>query len=211
MPRQQMPRQHIFRPLAPCLSRSVPACLLVCLALCLAACTFTPQAAIAARDDTAALAERAARTAEQLAAAAAALPPDDPQRARLEADAAAWRTRATTLASLRDHADAVLAEAADPTDPLTRGVSALSTFLPPPLGPPLVLGAALAATFLRARQLKKGAASIARSLEQAMNNDDALRTLITKHADTLRSIQTPTAKRIVDESTNNTRMLTLPI
>jgi hypothetical protein len=98
-----------------------------------------------------------------------------------------------------------------PTDGLTHAARGLGAFLPEPLRLPLVLGAALGATLLRSGQLKKGAVSIARSIEKAKQTDEALREAIARNAGTIRTIQTPTARRLVDLAQSGNPRVLMPI
>lgn len=95
-------------------------------------------------------------------------------------------------------ADLVIAEATNPTDSLTRAANALSPWIPAPAQGPMVLGAALIATLFRSRNLKNSAASIIQSIEHTMNRDPEFKQLFNQHADTIRTIQTPGARKLID-------------
>jgi hypothetical protein len=166
---------------------------------------------IAQRDRAAALQADLAARVESLDQAAAALPAGSPERAEFEAQARAAEAQRAALEAILVRADQVLAEADDPTHPVTRTAQTVAGWLPEPVRSPVLLGAALLATVLRARQLKKGASSIARSIEKAMANDPTMKEALVRNAATIRSIQTPTAQRIVDEATKPGRTLSLPI
>jgi hypothetical protein len=90
-------------------------------------------------------------------------------------------------------------------------VGELAPLLPAPWRAPLLLGAALFVSLARARRLKRGAASIARSIGKAMDADPALREAMARNAALIRSVQTETASRIIDESDSARRMIRLPI
>lgn len=178
----------------------------------LPACSgFTPEDARAFRDQAAEIrGDLADRTAE-LAARREALPVGSPERAELGAAIDAAAAKAAALDAALARFDLVLDEAEHPSDGLTVAAEGLGTLLPEPIRLPLVLAGALAATLLRAHQLKKGAGSIARSLDAAMREDPDLRSAVARNANTLRAIQTPAAARIVDEQTKPAAMIRLPI
>jgi hypothetical protein len=138
----------------------------------------------------------------------AALPPNDPLRADGEAALAVTKARAAAIDAAILELDQVIKEAKNPSDPL---VSVTAPLLPEPLRSPYLLGAALLATLARAVQLKRGMASIAKSLEKAMEEDDQLRAGMKRSAGTLRSIQTRTAQKIVNQATGRGPVLALPI
>ena len=140
-----------------------------------------------------------------------AMQPDDPRRGGIQAELSSATAQLAAVDAAVAHADLIEAEAEHPTDPISRLVGAVAPWLPEPVRTPLALTAALVATAVRARQLKKGAASIAASIRRVMLDDPQLADSLGKHAATLRSIQTPTAARIVDELDPARRMLRLPI
>lgn len=90
-------------------------------------------------------------------------------------------------------------------------VGTLAALLPEPVRLPVALGTALVLSLARARQLKQAAASIAKSVDLAARADPDLRDRLEASATTLRSAQTPTAGRIVDEATGTKPMLKLPV
>ena len=89
-----------------------------------------------------------------------------------------------------------------PVDPLKQGLRAhgVSSWVPAPIQGPLVLGAALIATLARSRQLKESSKSIVNSIAHVLERDEQFRSIFQSHADTIRSIQTPGARRIVDRT-----------
>lgn len=97
------------------------------------------------------------------------------------------------------HADMVLNEAQNPSDGLTRIAGQVVPFVPAPVQGPLLLGAALLATIARSQQLKAGTRSIIKSIQHAVNNDEAFGAAFRVNADTIRTIQTPLARRMVDK------------
>lgn len=139
------------------------------------------------------------------------LPPDDPALAAARAHAATLAAQRQSLDAAIAHADAVLTEANTPTDSLSRVLTELAPALPEPARSPVVLGGALLVALLRARQLKLGLASVAQGIDKAMRADPAFRASFQNHADTFRAIQTPVARRVVDESTRQGFMLRLPL
>ena len=132
-----------------------------------------------------------------------ALPDGSPQGAQIDAAIALARTKVRALETGIAHADLVLDEARRPTDGLTRLAEGLSGWVPAPAQGPLVLGAALIATLVRSRQLKQGAASIIRSIEHVRNRDEQFNDLFGRHADAIRTIQTPAARKLVDRTVAN--------
>lgn len=99
----------------------------------------------------------------------------------------------------------------DPAGTLEDGAALLAPLVPPGAQLPLVLGAGFVASLWRAARLKRSAASIAEGLEKAMAGDDSLREGMKRNAATLRSVQTPTARRIVDEVQRVRPMMRLPV
>ncbi|MCL4221552.1 MAG: hypothetical protein KJZ65_09285 [Phycisphaerales bacterium] len=107
--------------------------------------------------------------------------------------------------------DRVLETEQSPDGIVQQIVSETAPLLPEPLRSPALLVGALVAAVFRASQLKRAAGSIAVSIAKAAEKDEQFRSAIQRHADTLRSVQTPTAKRIVDERTHEGFMLRLPV
>lgn len=148
-----------------------------------------------------------------LLASAGALPPGDPGRSRIEALAAERAGQAGATASAIERLDALLAsaEAGDGAGTIEGGVGAVLPFLPAGAQLPVLLAGGLAASLWRATRLKQSAVSIAEGLEKAMRDDDQLREGVKRNAGVLRAVQTPTAKRIVDEVTKDKAMVRLPV
>lgn len=120
------------------------------------------------------------------------------------------RARLGALDAALAHADRVIDEMERPTDGITQGVGALAPFLPPGTQGPALLGAALIATLLRARQVRTGADSIVASIQSAMK-DPEFKQAFERQAGTIRSIQTPAARRIVDRATGKPAPLRSPL
>jgi hypothetical protein len=99
-------------------------------------------------------------------------------------------------------ADLVIEEATNPSDSLTQAAHSLSSWIPAPAQGPLVLGAALVATILRSRNLKNSAQSIIQSIEHTLNRDPEFKELFANHSDTIRTIQTPSARKLIDSTVN---------
>jgi hypothetical protein len=138
-----------------------------------------------------------------------------PERARFEgliaersAQAEAFERAIGRLDEARARA---IAAGDDPAGTLEEGAAWLAPLVPPGAQLPLLLGAGLAASVWRAVRLKQSAASIAEGLEKAMRGDEALREGVQRNAATIRSVQTKTAQRIVDEVQKNKVMVRLPI
>lgn len=191
--------------------RALPVCLGITCVFALPACGISADDLAATRDRAAALERTLATNADTLRAAADGLPSTDPALAALARQAADAQAARDLLARAVTQADAVLTEAANPTDGLTTAATAASALVPEPYRLPLVLTGALAATVLRSIQLKRAGASIAKSIDTAMRDDPELRHRLRSKAETLRGIQTPTARRIVDETTKPAPMLRLPV
>lgn len=126
--------------------------------------------------------------------------PDSSQQAGL-IDAAIARARAkiSMLDAAIVHADMVLEETENPTDGLTGITERLISFIPAPAQGPLLLGAALITTLVRSQQLKAGSRSIIQSIQHAVSNDESFHAAFKANADTIRTIQTPLARRMVDK------------
>jgi len=165
----------------------------------------------AARDDARELHARLDARADQLELNAGGAPEGSPARSQEEAFAASVRAQADGVGAAVTQLDAIIRETNSPTEPLSRAVTELSMMLPEPARSPIVLGGAILALLLRARQLKTALHSVAKSMDKAMEQDEAFRARFRANADTFRTIQTPAAKRIVDEATREGFMMRLPI
>jgi hypothetical protein len=136
---------------------------------------------------------------------------DDPLRQQAAAQLAASRASRTAVDAAVQQVDLVLNEAKNPTDPISAGVGAMAPFLPEPSRTPLVLGGALLVTLMRARQMKTALVSVAKGLDKAMQTDEAFKARFQANAPLFRSVQTPAAKRVVDEATSDGFMVRLPV
>lgn len=146
---------------------------------------------------------------------------EEMRKAGVEPDSPGMRDAAAVLAQMEAHAqvlgaavgelDALIAEASQPTHPISEGVELISRSLPEPLRSPLVLGGALLAMAVRANRLRAALASVAQSIEKVKQNDEQFRRSFKENASTIRSIQTPTARSIVDAATSQGFTLSLPL
>lgn len=75
----------------------------------------------------------------------------------------------------------------------------LMDLVPGPWKVAAVLTVGLATSLVRSRQLREAASSIARSIDRALEEDAKLAERFRQHANTLRTIQTPLARKIVDQ------------
>lgn len=122
-------------------------------------------------------------------------------------DAAISRTRAKiqTINAAVSQADLVIQEATNPQSALTQTVDAISPWIPAPAQGPVILGAALLATLVRSRNLKNSATSIIQSIEHTMNRDPVFKDVFAQNADTIRTIQTPGARKLIDSTVQRSR------
>jgi len=130
----------------------------------------------------------------------AALDPDSPEARQLDADISLLDAKRAALSAAIARANLVLEEAHNPSDSLTVLARGVSSWVPAPVQGPLVLGAALLASLARSRKLKQSSASIVDSIAHVLERDEAFRSLFDAHADTVRSIQTPVARKLVDQT-----------
>jgi hypothetical protein len=136
---------------------------------------------------------------------------DDPIRQKAAAELEGSRASRAAVDAAVKQVDLVLNEAKNPGDPISVGVGALAPFLPEPSRTPLVLGGALLVTLLRARQTKTALVSVAKGLDKAMQTDEAFKQRFEANAGLFRAVQTPAAKRVVDEATTDGFMVRLPV
>tara|TARA_R110000868_G_scaffold119469_2_gene316818 strand:- start:103404 stop:103982 length:579 start_codon:yes stop_codon:yes gene_type:complete len=127
------------------------------------------------------------------------IPDDSAQRDSIDALIAQVNAKLAVVSAAVIHADQVIEGATNPSDPLTIAADAVSPWVPAPVQAPLVLGAALIATMLRSRSLTSGARSIVESINHVMKRDESFKVAFAANADTIRTIQTPTARKIVDK------------
>ena len=173
--------------------------LIVCGAFCAGGCVDLPRVE-AFRSDAAKLSRDWAGQTAAWERKLAAMPADDPMRPDAEAALARARAKEAAADAAVRQVDLVVSRAKNPDDPLGQSVGMLSPLLPEPVRWPLALGAALVASVVRARQLKDGMVSIATGLDRAMTDDPDFAAKFRQHATTFRSIQTPVAKRVIDQT-----------
>lgn len=161
--------------------------------------------------------QRAAQYESELAATRDAL--EEAQRLGLEAEArrlqqaadgfeAQLATATATAAAAQeavDIANQALADAAT-TEGLFEQVPLLN-LLPPPYREGAAMVTALALGFWRSRKLRGAATSIIASIEQIRKDDPEADALLKRHAPTLRSTQTDTARKLVDDVQTKRRPL----
>ena len=163
-----------------------------------AGCTTTDEA-IEARSRAVAARDTLAAHTLDLESRLADLPASDPARPDLEAQLQRSRTAAATLSQGIALIDATLAGTSH--SPEAELVDAFDDLLPPAWRAPLLLGGVGLGLFLRSRQLRQGITTIAQGIEVAKREDPAFLEAFQRHANTFRSIQSPTARRVVDEIT----------
>jgi len=139
------------------------------------------------------------------------LPEVDVRREALIRDIEEGRVSLDAVDAAIRQIDLVVSEAVSPTDSLTIGLRAIQEALPEPLRAPLLLGVALLVTIIRAGRLKAALVSVVKSIEKAKQTDESFQERFRAHAPTFRSVQTPTARRIVDETTKDTLILRFPV
>jgi hypothetical protein len=153
------------------------------------------------RDQAAAVRDRSHADSDAWSRRLASMKADAPARADAEAALARSRAQEAAADAATKQVDLVMNGAAQPQDTLGQTVGAVSPLLPEPIRLPLALGAALIASLVRSAQLKQGMASIATGLNKAMEEDEQFKAGFRRHANTFRSIQTPLAKKVVDQTT----------
>ncbi len=189
--------------------------LFLCLTLCLG--LTLPLSGCVDSAQLAALREQAVAVRSELATEVHRLETDaqvqsDPVLAEASGQAAtALAERLSEIDQAIAALDRVLAAEQSPDALIQQIAGEAVPLLPEPLRSPALLVGALLASLFRASQLKRAAGSIAISIAKAAEKDEQFRSAIQRHADTLRSVQTPTAKRIVDERLHEGFMLRLPV
>lgn len=128
------------------------------------------------------------------------LEPGSPEAIAIDTEIKLAQAKQAALDAAIAQANQVLDEAQHPSDALTQIAHGISSWVPAPAQGPLVLGAALIATLTRSRQLKQSSMSIINSISHVLERDEQFKSLFEQHADTIRSIQTPTARKLVDQT-----------
>lgn len=152
------------------------------------------------RDNAAHLRDDLKGQSQALEQKLAGLAPDDPARRDVEAALARAKAKEAAADAAVKQVDLVVSQTAHPDTPLGQAIDWATPWLPEPVRVPLALGAALAASLARASQLKKGMTSIADGLNKAMQDDPEFKAQFKRHANTFRAIQTPTARKVVDQT-----------
>ncbi|MEM0983660.1 MAG: hypothetical protein AAGI17_06915 [Planctomycetota bacterium] len=147
---------------------------------------------------------------DELAAQRDALPQADPRRNQIDASIALLTSNQRTLDQALTQLDQIAASAESP-DPISNVVGAVAPWLPEPVRTPALLVGGLAAALVRGTQLKKSAASIARSIEHAAQQDPQLKERLEANKPLLEAEQTRTAKRIAKEATSAEKLVKLPL
>ncbi len=186
---------------------TLSALLAILLLIAPAGCTTTDEA-IEARSRAVAARDTLIAQTSDLEFRLANLPANDPARPDLESQLARSRTAAAKLSQGISLIDATLAST--PPSPEGELVDALDDLLPPVWRAPLLLGGVGLGLFLRSRQLRQGITTIAQGIEIAKREDPAFLEAFQRHANTFRSIQSPTARRVVDEITGTARPAGVP-
>ena len=146
------------------------------------------------RDEAAVLRDDMAREREAWERTAADAPPESDARSRAASGAARARVGERAADAAVNGADALM------DDPIGAIVGAVAPWVPEPARTPLVLGGALVAAIVRSQRLKTGLRSVARGIEKAMQTDPEFAAGFRRNAHTFRTIQTPTAQRVVDQT-----------
>ncbi len=170
------------------------------------------------RDESVAMRDTLRGQREELERRLESLPQTDPGRERIRAGIESSRTAEESLEAGVREVDRALATVNNPGgvppgEESTVGVVAgtVATVLPPQWRMPLILGGALLGALARARQLRVSMASIVRSIELAKREDEQFKSSFHENAAAIRSVQTPLARRLVDQSQAARPGLALPI
>lgn len=137
------------------------------------------------------------------------IPDDSPDAPIIDAAISQAQSQIQSLQAAIAQADLVINEAQNPSDPLTIAADSISPWIPAPVQGPLVLGAALFATMIRSQRIKHNATSIIESIDHAINKDPVFKERFDLNADTIRTIQTPGARQLI-QSTQRKRLAAKP-
>ncbi len=119
-------------------------------------------------------------------------------KSQIDSAIASAQQQISALQTAIEQTNRVLEEATNPTDSFTIAAESISPWVPAPAQGPLVLGAALIATLARSRNLKNSAVSIIQSIEHTMNKDANFKQAFLTNADSIRTIQSPSARKLID-------------
>lgn len=139
-------------------------------------------------------------------------PPTTPELLEARRTLASDQARRDQIDALIQHLDELMAQAQSDTTAATGTLpgtlpgtiipdptSILSQTLPEPLRSPILLGSAALVALMRAAQLKRALASVTRAIDAAMKQDPEFKDKFLQHAHTFRTMQTATARRVIDE------------
>lgn len=170
------------------------------------------------REDSVAMRETLREQREELERRLEVLPEDDPAREGIRKGIESSRTVEESLEAGVREVDRAMAAVNNPAgippgEESTVGVVAgtVATVLPPQWRMPLILGGALLGALARARQLRVSMASVVKSIELAKREDEQFRVRFHENSAAIRSVQTPLARRLVDQSQAARPGLALPI
>ncbi len=131
--------------------------------------------------------------------ARADLPPGTPQARDADAALADLQAADQALSAMLQRLDAVVAESEHPSDPISQMVGMIAPWLPEPARTPALLGSALLVSLWRGYRLREGFRSVVEGFDRAMKDDPAFSKAFRRNAQTFRAIQTPAARRLVDQ------------
>ncbi len=126
------------------------------------------------------------------------LPSTSPEASTIDAAIADAQAKLEMLNAAINQATLVIEEATNPTDSLTQAADAIAPWVPAPAQGPLLLGAALIASMVRSQNLKRNATSIIQSIDHLLRADPQFKERFAQHANTIRTIQTPGARKLID-------------
>ena len=167
----------------------------------------------AARSDALALRTQLDQRLDDNAALVATLesrgtPPTTPELLEARRTLASDQARRDQIDALIQHLDELLAQAQSDTTAnngtlpgtiIPDPTSILNQTLPEPLRSPILLGSVALVALMRAAQLKRALASVTRAIDAAMKQDPEFKDKFLQHAHTFRTMQTATARRVIDE------------
>lgn len=141
-------------------------------------------------------------------------PPTTPELLEVRRSLASDQARRDQIDALIQHLDELMAQAQSggigetqpgtlpgtlPGTIIPDPTTILSQTLPEPLRSPILLGSAALIALMRAAQLKRALASVTRAIDAAMKQDPEFKDKFLQHAHTFRTMQTATARRVIDE------------
>lgn len=154
------------------------------------------------QEDLEGLREKMDQRAQELATSAAAMDPGDPGWPEAQALASMAQSRVQAVETGLGHLESVIAEAQNPSDPMTQVVQSFSELLPEPLRVSAVLAAAAGGLAWRSSRLKGGLRSVALSIEAAKRTDEEFRRCFERHVEMFRAAQSPVAQKVIRAATH---------